>query len=327
YEGKEYVEQDLVLSEWVPELKVNIEIGALTDDPSQVKVRQHSIIITLPPGDHAPDKAVSVMEMIKVENTSDFAFQTSLDGRATGLYFNLPAGTENVQLDQIFKQDLVATSNRLTSNQPLAPGESSVGYSYLMHTESGVDLSRMLTFDTEQLYVFVAGGIPLAPQSGLFGAGRQERIHEMVYTIYATNPASPLSAGQTADLRLKTASVAPAPQTHSGGTAERPSEPKMIALIAIAAACAGGFLVAAIFKIRSPAAQPAEPQVPQSTPDASWLRKLDAADLERARIARLEMITRLEELYEKREISERIYKRIRKEQADRLAAVLERAQQ
>ena len=36
------------------------------------------------------------------------------------------------------------------------------------------------------------------------------------------------------------------------------------------------------------------------------------------------MITRLEELHEKREVSDRVYKRLRKEQADRLAAVLAR---
>ena len=47
YEGKEYIEQDLVLSEWLPNITVNIEIGAFTDDPSQVKIRSHTLIIGL----------------------------------------------------------------------------------------------------------------------------------------------------------------------------------------------------------------------------------------------------------------------------------------
>lgn len=99
----------------------------------------------------------------------------------------------------------------------------------------------------------------------------------------------------------------------------------MIALIAISAALAGGFLVAAIFKIRSPTLKSSDKsQKPEGAPDASWLGKLDVADLERTRVARLEMITRLEELHEKREISDRVYKRLRKEQADRLATVLAR---
>jgi hypothetical protein len=104
----------------------------------------------------------------------------------------------------------------------------------------------------------------------------------------------------------------------------------MLALIAIAAACAGGFLVAAVFKILSVASKPDESSGDSATlkaaPDASWLRKLDAPDLEKTRLARLELVTRLEEMYEKKEISERVYNRLRKEQADRLAAVLERIQ-
>ena len=163
------------------------------------------------------------------------------------------------------------------------------------------------------------------PQSRMLGAGRQEQIHGLVYTIYATDPAHPLSANQNVDLRFRATTDAPLPQRSSGETTRKPSDPKMIALIAIAAALAGGFLVAAIFKIRPPAPKPSgDSQTPQGALDASWLGKLDAADLERTRIARLEMITRLEELREKREISERVYKRLRKEQSDRLAAVLTR---
>ena len=48
--------------------------------------------------------------------------------------------------------------------------------------------------------------------------------------------------------------------------------------------------------------------------------------LKTPRLARLELVTYLEEMYEKKEISERVYNRLRKEQADRLAAVLEQIQ-
>ena len=75
YESKEYVEQDLVLSEWLPNITVNIEIGAFTADPSQVKIRSHTLIIRPPPPDHAPDGAVSVLELIQIENTGELSFQ------------------------------------------------------------------------------------------------------------------------------------------------------------------------------------------------------------------------------------------------------------
>lgn len=322
YEGEEYIEKDLVLSEWLPNITVNIEIRAFTDDSSQVKFRQHTLIIGPPPADHAPDGAVSVLEIIQIENTSELAFQTLIDNQPAGIHFNLPNGHENLQVDQTFKQELGVTANRLIAAQPLAPGTHQVGYSYLMHVvNSDLVLSRKLTFDTAQFYVFISDGMPLVPQSEILGAGRQEEIHGLVYTIYATNPAQPLSTGQAADLRLTVSSV----QRGTEDTARKPSDPKMIALIAISAALAGGFLVAAIFKIRPPTPKPSDDsQQTQSAPDTSWIGKLDVADLERTRVARLEVITRLEELHEKREISDRVYKRLRKEQTDRLAAVLAR---
>ena len=325
YEDKEYIEQDLVLSEWLPNITVNIEIGAFMDDPSRVKIRQHTFIIRPPPADHAPDGAVSVLELIQIENTSEISFQTSIDNQPAGMHFNLPNDHENLQVDQTLKQEIEVTANWLIANQPLAPGTHQVGYSYLMHVvNSDLVLSRKLTFDTDQLYVFISDGMPLVPQSRILGAGRQERIHGLVYTIYATDPAKPMSIGQAVDLRFRVTATAPTPQSNVGETA-KPSDPKMIALIAISAALAGGFLVAAIFKIRSPAATPSDDsQQPEAVPDASWLGKLDVADLERTRVARLEIITRLEELHEKREVSDRVYKRLRKEQADRLAAVLAR---
>ncbi len=326
YAGKKYIEQDLVLSEWLPSITVNIEIGAFTDDPSQVKIRQHTLIIGPPPADHAPDGAVSVLELIQVENTSELAFQASIDNQPAGMHFNLPNGHENLQLDQIFKQKLGLNANRLIASQPLAPGTHQVGYSYLMHVvHSDLALSRKLTFDTAQFYVFISDGMPLVPQSRILGAGRREEIHGLVYTIHATDPAQPLSTNQTVDLRFRVVSTAPPSQSGISETARKPSDPKMIALIAISAALAGGFLVAAIFKIRSPTPKLSDDsQEPQAAPDASWLGKLDVADLERTRVARLEVITRLEELHEKREISDRVYKRLRKEQTDRLAAVLTR---
>ncbi len=326
YEGKEYIEQDLVLSEWLPNITVNIEIGAFTDDPSQVKVRQHTLIIGPPPADHAPDGAVSVMELIQVENTSELAFQTSINNQKVGVHFNLPNGYENPEVDQTFKQELKVAANRLISSQPLASGTHQVGYSYLMHVVgSDLVLSRKLTFETAQLYVFISDGMPLVPQSRILGAGRREQVHGLVFTIHATDPAKLLSTNQTVDLRFKVTSVAPPSQSGISETARKPSDPKMIALIAISAALAGGFLVVAIFKIRSPTPKLSDDsQKSQAAPDVGWLGKLDVADLERTRVARLEMITRLEELHGKHEISDRVYERLRKEQADRLAAVLAR---
>ncbi|MDE0042894.1 MAG: carboxypeptidase-like regulatory domain-containing protein [Candidatus Poribacteria bacterium] len=324
YEGKEHVETDVVLSTWVPESNVDIEIGASTDDHSVVKVRQHTVIIGPPPPDHAPDGAVSIMELIQFENTSEMDFQTTVNSQSAGMYLNLPDGHENLQIDPMMNMNLVLESNKMISRKPLPPGKFGSGFSYIMHIEnSGLDLSRDLTFDTDQLYVFVTEGLPLVPQSPLFGAARREQFHLTTYIIYATNPAKPLVMGKAASLNLKVAPVA-SPTGNVGKNTAQPANPRMIALIAFAAACASGFLVAAIFMVRSGAAKATESNATQTSPDASWLNKLGFDDLDSARIARFEMVTRLDEMYKKKEITERVYNRLRKEQVDRLTPILEK---
>ena len=325
YEGEEHLESDIVLSEWVPTVTVDVEIGGFVDDPAVIRVRQHTLVITPPPEGHAPDGAVSVMEILQVENTADREFQTLVDNQVSGISLNLPAGHEDLRIDQIFKQQMDARADRLVAAEPLPPGKHNMGYSYVMHVDAnrGLNLARQFAFDTDQIYVFVAQGVPLVPQTNILGAGRQEQIHDMVYTVYATSPAQPFKAGDTPPLSLRVT----ASRNASTGNAASPnatSDPKMVAMIAIAAALAGGFLVAGILRVRKVTVQPKVETPPQPTAsDEGWLRKLDAADLERTRIARLEMITRLEELHEKRELSERVYNRLRKEQVDRLTAVLE----
>ena len=98
-----------------------------------------------------------------------------------------------------------------------------------------------------------------------------------------------------------------------------------MALIAVAAALAGGFFVAALFKLRdasrSDATREDEPRA-DAEPDAGWLGKLTDADLENVRVARLEFITHLDDALENRRISARVYKRLRREQTERLSATL-----
>ncbi len=324
HEGKEHVETDLVLSTWVPESNVDIEIGKFTDDYSVVKVRQHTIIIAPPPPDHAPDGAVSIMELIQIENTSEMQFQTTVNSQSVGMHLNLPNGYEDLQIDSMISKDLALESNKLISKQPLASGRFGSGFSYIMHIDdSGLNLSRPLTFDTDQLYVFITEGLPLAPQTSILGASRREQIHETIYTIYATDPANPLPIGKTASLNFKVAPGAAA-NGNVGISAGQPTNAKMIALIAFAAACASGFLVAAIFMVRSSTTHATESGKTQTNPDASWINKLGSEDLDSARIARFEMVTRLDEMYKKKEISERVYNRLRKEQVDRLTSILEK---
>ena len=99
-----------------------------------------------------------------------------------------------------------------------------------------------------------------------------------------------------------------------------------IALIAVAAALAGGFFVAALFMLRGARSRSktidADDTHENAKPDASWLRKLNDEDLEHVRVARLEFITYLDNARENQRMSERVYNRLRSEQTERLSATL-----
>ena len=45
HEDTDYTEKDLVLSTWVPNLKIDFDIGAFADDDAQIRIKTHSFII------------------------------------------------------------------------------------------------------------------------------------------------------------------------------------------------------------------------------------------------------------------------------------------
>lgn len=319
YEGTDYTEEDLVLSTWAPNLTVNFEIGAFTDDRSNIQIKAHTFVIGPPPPDHAPDGALSVMEVLQVENQSDMPFQTQHDNQAVGLHLGIPAGYEAFQVHTQHELAINPKTQQIILKKPLPPGTSELGFAYILHlNRDQFDLSRFLNFGTALVHIFVPDGINLKPNAKQFSLTRREAIHNRVYTIYQNAPADSFAAGATADFRLKLFNPE-APQAKDLG---------QMALIAVAAALAGGFLVAAIFKLRRAGNQSVSPTEGEgqnqnaAAPDAGWLRKLSDADLEHVRVARLEFITYLDEMHEKQDISERVYNRLRREQTERLTEIL-----
>lgn len=319
YEGTNYTEKDLVLSTWAPNLTVNFEIGAFTNDRSEVQIKVHTFVIGPPPPDHAPDGALSVMEVLQVENKSDMPFQTEHDRQAVGLHLGIPAGYEEFQVHSQHELAINPKTHQVILKNPLPPGTLELGFAYILHlNRDQFDLSRFLNFGTELVYIFVPDGINLKPNAKQFSLERREAIHNRVYTIYHNAPAASFSAGTTADFKLKIAAPMAAQRTDSG----------QMALIALAAALAGGFLAAAIFKLRRSRNQSvsstegAGQNQSDAATDVGWLRKLNDTDLEHVRVARLEFITYLDDMHEKQEISERVYNRLRREQAARLTELL-----
>ena len=320
HEGTNYTEKDIVLSTWASNIKVNFDIGAFTDDKTQVRIRSHSFIIGPPPADHAPDGAVTVIEAVGIENLSDLSFTTTHDTQTVGLHLTLPKGTEGFQPHRSTALAINTATNQAILTTPLPPGETQLGYTYIFHVEKNkLDLSRRLNFETTEFLFFIPEGIGFVPSPKHFGAPRREQIHGNVYLIYQSTASKAFAAGKAVDLTLDVNIGAT-----GGALPEQESNLGQLILIAVAAALTGGFFVAALFKLRTANNSPKSDTDATSTPpDEGWLRKLSSDDREHVRVARLEFITHLDDKYEKQGISERVYKRLRREQTERLTTLLE----
>jgi hypothetical protein len=320
HEGTNYTEKDLVLSTWASNIKIDFEIGAFTDDKTQIRVRSHSFVIAPPPPDHAPDGAVTIIEAVGIENLSDLSFKTTHGAQTVGLHLTLPKGTEGFQPHQTTELMLNPATNQAIRMTPLPPGETHLGYTYIFHVEKDrLDLSRRLDFATAEFLFFVPEGIDFAPRAKFFGAPKREQIHGNVYLIYQSTAPEVFAAGTTVDLTLNV-NAGPA----GGALPGRTSNLGQLILIAVAAALSGGFLVAALFKLRTANnSLNSDTDDTASPSDTGWLRKLSSEDIEHVRVARLEFITHLDDKHEKQEISERVYNRLRREQTERLTTLLD----
>ena len=318
--GTNYTEKDVVLSTWAPNIKIDFEIGGFTDDKTQIRVNSHSFVIAPPPPDHAPDGAVTVIEAVGIENLSDLPFKTTHGTQTVGLHLTLPKGTEGFQPHQSTELRLNLVTNQAIRTTPLPPGETHLGYTYIFHVEKDrLDLSRRLDFATAEFLFFVPEGIDFAPRANFFGAPKREQIHGNIYLIYQSTAPKAFAAGTTVDLALNVNMG-----SARGALPEQTSNLGQLVLIAVAAALTGGFLVAALFKLRTANNTPNSETDDASSPsDVGWLRKLSSDDLEHVRVARLEFITHLDDKHEKQEISERVYKRLRREQTERLTTLLD----
>ena len=320
HDDTDYIEKDLVLSTWVPNIEINFAIGAFADDNAQILVKSHTFIIGPPPADHPPDGAVTVAEAIGIQNLSDLPFRTTHGTQKVGIHLTLPKGVEGFQPHSPVALTMNPDTNQAILKMPLPPGESQLGYNYIFHVERDeLDLSRRLNFNTMRFYFFVPEGIGFVPRAKFFGAPKREQIHGSVYLIYESTENQTFASGKDIDLALNVNMLAA-----RGALPEQTSNLGQLVLIAVAAALAGGFFVAALFKLRA-VSNTTEPDTDDASapPDAGWLLKLNPDDREHVRVARLEFITHLDDKYERQEISERVYKRLRREQTERLTTLLE----
>ena len=322
YNGNDYEEENIALSSLVPSVTVNIDFMGFTDDQSVVRIKSYTIVIGRAPEDHPDDRALSVMEAIDVENSSDKLFLGTHETEKVGIYLPLPDGYEGYAARAPEALTLNADTDHAILTKPLPVGRTQIGFTYIINGEgTTLDLSRSISFHTDEISIYVPDGFNLVPNPKLFAAVQRVPIHTAIYMVYSASSPLGFPVGQDVDLRLEL--VKPGSEVRQG------SSIGLLIFIAIAAALAGGFLAAAIFTLRAAKNRPIETatshrlQDEVGQHDVGWLRKLNDADLEFARMTRLELITRLDALHESEEISDRVYNRLRKEQTDRLTEILD----
>ena len=310
-----YEEKNIVLSSLVPSVSVNIDLQAITDDPSHIQIKSFTIVLGRAPDDHPHEGALSVIEAYDIENSSDMMFRTTHGDEEVGIYLSLPEGYEDFEPRAPETLKIDTDTEHAVLTEPLSPGTTQIGFTYVIHAkDTTLDLSRKMRFHTDEISIFVPDGINLVPNPKLFVVAQRQPIHTAIYTIYRNSGSGGFPIDKEVDLSLEISAP--------GSVGKSESNVGQLIFIAIAAALAGGFLAAAIFTLRSAKNNPAETDTSQAIQhDLGWLRKLNNVDLDNARTARLEFITLLDELQEKQSISDRVYNRLRKEQTERLTEI------
>ena len=281
-----------------------------TNQQKRIKILQHTLVIT-----KIENGLMTVMELIQAKNQEATIQQQ--DNRPI-ILCSLPKEYQSLKLEPQSEDKLAEDSGNLKLQNLIKPSETqNFGFTYTIRFSETPDLSRRITCETMQLNTFVPEGIPLVPNTKFLKENQQERIHEQTYNIYTTSSEKSLQSGQLADIRFQ---IRKPPSTSN--VQNQQTEPWLRILIAISAAILGGFLVIIFFKIRTPPPSSNQIQSQQNIADLNWLRKLNGKDLEQAKTARLELISHLDAIRETEQISEKVYNRLRKEQTEKLSAVL-----
>ncbi len=316
YNDTEHEEKDLVLSSFVPELDVDINIGGIADDPSMISIKTYSIAIGFESALHLRVGILSIFEVFVVENKNTLPFQTTLNDEEVGLHFSLPSGNALFKPFSPASLKFNPDEGQVIITEPLSTGKIEGGFGYsILANGPDLRLSRQIPVHTDEIILLIPQGINISPNSKQFKRENPTQFHGVTYSRYVASPEGGFTAGETPDLSFTVSGLPFATQESNIG---------QMVLIAVAAALAGGFLVAAIFTLRGTQRSTDNSDTTDAIQmDSGWLRKLNDTDLENTRNTRLELITMLDTMHEKEDISERVYNRLRKEQTDRLSEILD----
>lgn len=195
YQGVPYYSSTIEARELLNSHLINrpVEVYEASRDVSQLSVARRHIFF-----DFTADGNLQMMDMLLLDNPLNVAVIGEEDGAAV-LSFNLPAGAQNLQLDDTTGQRFVEVPGGFVDFQPVQPGTvSQVLYACELPYRSRLELSLPVQMDTDQLLVIVPAGSLKLAGSQLTSMGSQvlDGVNVELYS------AAQLKAGSTLNLTL-----------------------------------------------------------------------------------------------------------------------------
>ncbi len=278
-----------------PEQTIDLKVYSSSDDDSKIQVTAHHLII------EPLENALQVTEYIILENTGNTSYLiSSSEGDKIGLRLELPNGFRDLKIEGLMECCVSFNEGTLLYSHATIPGIMHIILSYHMSSKKHVDLSRHLSFSTNKLLALVSGEQSSLTSNAL-SVSDPTQIKDKKYKTYT---ADNLNKGQALDIQL-----------------ELPVKWRFNPVWLL-----GGVLVvglAAILVVRrfstSGLDEDVSVEAERQNGSSVYSDETESADLKKGY---LELISRLDEMYEAGEIPETAYEKMREEQKAKLREVM-----
>lgn len=301
FEGADYQTKPVKLTSENPSAIVELDVYSSSMDASKIKVKRNDFQVET-------GKTPKITEFIEIENAGNTSY--AVDNRdkknIVGLILPIPKGFRNVQyLQGLMECCSSIRENKIYSTMSIPPGTTMLVFSYEIAGVSTVDLSRSMLFPTDHIFAGLFDQNLKVSSRTLQPQGTQQTEKGQV-VLYA---GADLKKGDPLDLKI------------SGFPSVGGSVWVKLLLALIGASIVG--LVATYVLRRNKPEEVYESKVALKKEKATSKRpKRKGVDQEELKRAHLEVITRLDELYEAGEISEPVYRKLREEEKEKLAEYL-----
>ena len=301
FQNADYSSQPILLTSERPEQTIEMNVYSSSGDDSKIQISAYHLIIE-PLGNNR-EAPPQITEYIILKNTGNTSYLSlSQGGNQVGLKLELPHGFSNFKPMQGLMECCISfDGDNLLYSHATIPGMVTVAFTYQIPASKRVNLSRRLSFNTSKLFAFVAGeGSHLT--SNMLSLSDKAEMQGKTYTRHTAND---LTKGQTVDIQLEL-------------PYKRRFNPVWLSGLVLVVGLAA-ILVVRRLSGRGGDVSVDDNELTRSKAPQDGSRRVSSADLKKGY---LELISRLDEMYEANEIGENAYKRIREEQKAKLSEVM-----